>query len=523
MTGVWKNSGTDANVAMVIYGSEAKSEPIVLNKHMIKSRTILARGNEDSFVINLPVSLGVVQYIHIWHDNSGKSPSWFLDRVILQDRQLGIKWTFVSNSWFAVEKGDGKIDRIVIPASPREMKTFTYLLSSLRSKEFCDGHLWLSVVTKSPVSTFTRVQRSTCCLCLLMSTMLLNAMFYRNDIEADPTIQVGPLTFSWRQVVVGVESVIIVSPINLLIIALFKKAKKYPQKQIAMKKEDEFSAEGMSNSSSLLCKKEVLYGSLRKQGYLVVKTEHEFSSEGNSSDSSSHHERVRLDVSPERLGLVTSKRHEFTTEGTSLRSNSSFFHETYLCEQGEDERASRLCSDLATCGAWFLCVVLVLGSSIVTFSYSLQWGKDIAKQWLSSMFVSFTEDLLVLQPLKICLIIVLSACLCHKCKDEIISHQSNNHIAATGEKQNASSEDLQHITVKAPHEEELNKARNYRMKEEKATSFGRELAGYIFFLFLLIIVCYGNRSYHGFLMTKNLQDTLSEFSEVRICYKHSSW
>ena len=70
VTGVWRESGTDANVAIVIHGSEAESQPIILQKDMINSRKILARGNDDRFVIHLPMSLGIVQYIRVWHDNS---------------------------------------------------------------------------------------------------------------------------------------------------------------------------------------------------------------------------------------------------------------------------------------------------------------------------------------------------------------------------------------------------------------------------------------------------------------------
>ena len=55
-----------------------------------------------------------------------------------------------------------------------------------------------------------------------MSAMLVNALFYKNDQDADPTIQIGPLKFSWRQVVVGLQSALIVTPVNLLIVAIFK-------------------------------------------------------------------------------------------------------------------------------------------------------------------------------------------------------------------------------------------------------------------------------------------------------------
>ena len=75
VTGVWKNSGTDANVTIVIHGSDTESQPIILNRDMMESRRILARGNEDQFVIHLPAALGEVQYVRLWHCLLYTSPS----------------------------------------------------------------------------------------------------------------------------------------------------------------------------------------------------------------------------------------------------------------------------------------------------------------------------------------------------------------------------------------------------------------------------------------------------------------
>ena len=459
VTGVWKNSGTDANVAIVIHGSEAQSQPIILNKSMIKGRTVLARGNEDSFTINLPMSLGDVRYLHVWHDNSGSSPSWFLSQVIVVDHQTEDKWHFMSDSWFAVEKSDGKVDRILLPVSPREMKSFKYSLKSQQSKSLSDGHLWLSVVTKSPSSKFTRVQRATCCLCVLMASMLVNAMFYRADKVPDPTIQVGPLTFSWRQLVIGLESAVIVAPVNFLIMALFKRSGKKPSGKVDAAKVD---------------------------------SESSFEPDGNFSASSCE------------------------------RAESSTFSKSPRKGDSKESKGSK-CPSFCTCLAWLLCFAVVVFSGVITFYYSLQWSKEIANEWLSSMFISFTEDLFVLQPTKIFLIIFLSACLCHSDDPEVVRHEGKKGNEATSSKRSssdsqstrtASVDDLQNIIVDIPEEEELNRAREYRRKETKAFSFGRELGGFLFFLFLLMVVCYGNRTQHGFLIGKTLQDDLSDFPEV---------
>ena len=55
--------------------------------------------------------LGLLNYIRIWHDNSGQgsSASWFLKYIIVRDLQTMEKFHFIAQRWFAVEKDDGKV------------------------------------------------------------------------------------------------------------------------------------------------------------------------------------------------------------------------------------------------------------------------------------------------------------------------------------------------------------------------------------------------------------------------------
>ena len=427
---------------------------------MIKSRTVLARGNEDVFVIHLPSTLGEVQYVHLWHDNSGKYPSWFLSHLIIKNLQTGKQWIFLGNSWFALEEGDGKINRLLTPISPSEMKTFKYSLNSRGSKSFTEGHLWLSVVTKPPKSKFTRVQRATCCLSLLMSAMLVNAMFYRTDKVADPTIRIGPLKFSWRQIIVGIESALIITPINLLILTFFK-----------------------NSAEKHLSKVEPLKTKTRR-GSTRSRTNSILSSTGDitQAEMSSNEKRTFWTRMLERVRTIGKK-------GFTLPH-----HFIYI--------------------AWFFSFVTVAVASTFTFFFSLQWGKDISNQWLSSMLISFTGDLFVLQPFKIVLILVITACLFgDKVESKEVSPSISDHQSSVD---TAQVDSPQSVKIDVPKDDELKLAREYRVKQAIMLSFARELIGYLLFVCLLAVVCYGNRNYHGYLIAKNLQDTFSNFSMVSI-------
>lgn len=129
------------------------------------------------------------------------------------------------------------------------------------AKDFQDGHIWFSVINRPPCSTFTRVQRVSCCFSLLLCTMLTSIMFW--GIPTDPSEQTmdlgrkqngkingenslaettvalcvfkhypefcqpsillaGHIEFTWQQVMIGVQSSIIMFPINLLIVSIFR-------------------------------------------------------------------------------------------------------------------------------------------------------------------------------------------------------------------------------------------------------------------------------------------------------------
>ena len=77
-----------------------------------------------------------------------------------------------------MEEDDGKVDRILPVASKKDLTQFGHLFVAKSVQGLSDGHLWFSVLGRPPRSTFTRVQRLSCCLCLLYFTMITSCMFY---------------------------------------------------------------------------------------------------------------------------------------------------------------------------------------------------------------------------------------------------------------------------------------------------------------------------------------------------------
>ncbi|CAF4173255.1 unnamed protein product, partial [Adineta steineri] len=107
-TGQRKGAETNSNVHFIIYGDNDETHIRTLAD---SQRKILQRGGIDSFIMAVPESLGLLNCIRIWHDNTGKgsSSSWFLKYLIIRDLQTMEKFYFISQRWFAVEKDDAKV------------------------------------------------------------------------------------------------------------------------------------------------------------------------------------------------------------------------------------------------------------------------------------------------------------------------------------------------------------------------------------------------------------------------------
>ena len=91
------------------------------------------------------------------------------------------RYNFFCERWFGRDKEDGLIDRVVALTTEDEMSTFHRRFSEHRRIGITDSHLWLSCLLRPERSTFTRAQRVSCCLALLLLTMITSVMFYNAE------------------------------------------------------------------------------------------------------------------------------------------------------------------------------------------------------------------------------------------------------------------------------------------------------------------------------------------------------
>ncbi|CAF3751894.1 unnamed protein product, partial [Rotaria sp. Silwood1] len=228
-TGQRIDAGTKSKVQFILSGTNDETNVRTFSD---SHRKIFQRGGIDAFIMAVPKSLGLLNYIRIWHDNTGQgsSASWFLKYIIVRDLQTMENFHFISQQWFAVEKDDGLIERILPVASEIEKRNFSYVLSKKAYHSISDSHLWFSIFSRPMSNTFTRVQRCTCCFVLLFTSMLLNILYYDLSAEAKSSnktegssLSIGPLHITSEQIGIGIMVELLSLVLSLLIVQFFRR------------------------------------------------------------------------------------------------------------------------------------------------------------------------------------------------------------------------------------------------------------------------------------------------------------
>jgi len=152
--------------------------------------------------------------------------------------------------------------------------------------------------------------------------------------------------------------------------------------------------------------------------------------------------------------------------------------------------------------AYSLCMSVTLTSSAFTVFYSLSWSAEISNEWLTSIFVSLVGDVIVIQPVKtIFLAMILS----------VVIKTLPGKEDVRGSTIYVNKEQEYH----APNEHLLSKAKEYGKKLLQMSRAIRNLAAFLVFSLVLMMVCYGNRDSRRFSMTRSVKDIFRRFEKVK--------
>ena len=118
---------------IILNGEDGSSRPYRLKGG---SEIPFARGSITSFTLSLRNYIGPIKSVRVWHDNSGSSPSWFLNTIKILDVSSQGLSTFMCYTWLAVEKGDGLIDR-TLTTDATDDKIVKFKVTIMNLKKLC--------------------------------------------------------------------------------------------------------------------------------------------------------------------------------------------------------------------------------------------------------------------------------------------------------------------------------------------------------------------------------------------------
>nr|XP_032640980.1 polycystin-1-like isoform X5 [Chelonoidis abingdonii] len=221
-TGWKRGSGTTAHVGISLYGLNKSG-----SRHLDKGWAF-QRNSQDIFQVETDANLGEIWKIRIWHDNTGLDPSWYLQHVIVWDRQTDHMYFFLVDDWLSVEneQNEGLVEKEVLASCPQELRCFSRVFPAQLRLGFSDWHVWLSIWGRSPHSRFTRVQRITCCVLAVYLFLAICVLWYGAIGVEGYSVPLGSqVSVTAESVAVGMVVAVVVFPIQLLFTFIFRKTR----------------------------------------------------------------------------------------------------------------------------------------------------------------------------------------------------------------------------------------------------------------------------------------------------------
>ncbi|XP_034562845.1 polycystic kidney disease 1 like 1 [Notolabrus celidotus] len=458
-TGLCSAARMSAKVYIVLKGEEGSSQTKELQ---VPGYTLFRQNSQDTFILSAADNLGALCGIHIWHDNTGPSPSWYLKHVEVSEVNRGSvegrAWLFVSLCWLAVNEGDGRVERMLRVCS--EGIGFAEMLSLKLSEYLTDHHMWISVLSCPCPSSFTRTQRLSISLLLLMGYACVNTVII-SQMDEQLLFEVGFINASAVSITTGILSVVAALPAAAFISFLFRlREVKLSGSEVQHTKyreaEKDFVEDTLSVTDSV-SESHLFWSSLHQWAQETWRNKHQGTDE--RSVSSTCVENKASDKEPEgQTEAALRKEHALIAEiklgpefqnvsliaegsfgvhspqgNKSHRRASSRFQgsqkalllgamdggqthqgkqeEGRQCEAawfnhsrhddvdaGPKKRRVRPASQWSPCAAWTLCVLLTLFCLVLSAELGLRFSSGKFLLWIHSLFFSLILCIFFIQP-----------------------------------------------------------------------------------------------------------------------------
>ncbi|XP_042607838.1 polycystic kidney disease 1 like 1 [Cyprinus carpio] len=545
-TGLRSRTRMTAKVHIVLYGDKGVSQTRELSSSDSKLFTCNSR---NTFILSSPESLGRVWKLHLWHDNGGSSPSWYLSHVVVKDLVQGSCWFFLGQCWLAVDEGDGRVERSLVASEcSLTFKQFLYL----KLTEYLeDLHPWLSVYSRPSFSSHTHTQRWSVCLLLLQGYMCVSAVLV-NLLEEQCFVEMGLIDVSPVSMVTGLCSALAVLPVGGLVSLVFRVSKTTSSsvsgEQYKVKVPDVYSVE--DHHDALLindCASYLSWNTVSQWTQGSWKTDYK---DWKTSDSVSLSKLQEdpdaiLEIVEDSMSDVNSRSHDKCKwKKSDLKSHTSagILENRQVCG-GRIQSLQSWCYYVG----WSLCLSLSLTCFIITGTLGVKFDKTKTLLWAYSVFFSLVCCGFVLHPAMILITAITVSLLLRKKPDwfhslsvkepvtELLRHRDqklenvfvSKYQQSHFEKTLAARQRARYLRlVEPPNSRELKCVRGQMKKQTLLHKTARDLMFHLIMLLTVLFVTYGKSDndykYHLNQAIKS-HFTKSPQNSFHSIQKHDDW
>ncbi|XP_071515467.1 polycystin family receptor for egg jelly-like [Panulirus ornatus] len=453
-TGPDKEAGTNSNIQFIASGEYDETD--VRNLPSSEGRRY-HRYSVDAFVMSTRGPLGFINYLRIWHDNSGNPPfdNWQLQTVIVRDLQTRVKYIFEANTWLAFDRGDTAVDVLLRPSEGEFNSRFSRDFYNKINRNANDDHMWMSIFLRPIGSRFSRKERVSVGALFLYLSMLFSAVWYEtlSDSPRSGIIEFGLFTLSFEQAVIGVISGAIAYFVILILVFVFKRARPHTLKKC------------------------------RALEAIVKQWKYQQKDKG-------------LQIDKDEI------LNNYDTLSPQSSSNPS------------KEQSSVMCIPWWTRWlAWLLVMTGIFVSMFFVWSYGITWGEIKTVKWFSSFITSFFISLLFTQWLKVLFVTSVNVLCCKKIDsffEDIDCDEELPELRYDEEWKNA--QPMHPFTRRKVHrirgvdskKPEVAAIATRLTKEREMGFVIRDVVAYCFFLTVLYILVNGRMDYNAFLLQSHM-------------------
>ncbi|XP_075066430.1 polycystin family receptor for egg jelly [Mixophyes fleayi] len=476
---------------------------------------VFIRGGLDTFLVTARTTLGDISNIRIWHNNAGDSPGWFLSRVKVENMRTKQVWYFVCQNWFDIGKNDGLIHREFVPLkthTPLDKLHYFYIQLSFK---FCEDHLWFSIFLTALPGAFNRFRRLSCCLVILMSTLLVNIIFFNAAKNEDDEPKIHFL----RSVMVGVESSLIAVPIQYLVLILLRLTEDKPSSQI-----HPFSESKLQDDT--------FYRSLNAKANNLEERLETFYQKQDNKDTAMEINSDNSGLHPLSLASFPTKQHisrQLHCDNFHRQLNNCViseaaankidtFSETAVEMQRQNfkrigigkkpqviyiKRIQQMSSFVPPWWciyvAWSFVFITSSISAVLIIMYGLTYGYELSFTWLLASAMSFFQSVFVIEIVKIVFLIAFTSYFpkfyqdiswASSCFPEISLYEVPTNTDEARELHYKLVALRNTKQYKPPHDDEITILRKIATIKRKSYIFFRSLVSHIIFLTLLLHFVY---------------------------------